>query len=220
MRRSTPLRSAVAAIVAAGGLALIQPASAGTLTGPLARPAPSRPRSGQAAPRRPAGGLRRGGRGLRRAGERPARRLLPGVALGRQRRPAQRHRGLRPDAPHRRRPPSPRPRTTPAPGEDARGDDARPLAGSREAAVPSCELPAWLRTAGPRGGADRRSPRTAPRGRRRPTSAAAPRCWPTTRSELAAPLGADPADWYGAVPRYSGADERPRPRRSRTTSTR
>ena len=157
----------------------------------------------------PPGRLRRRGSRVRRAGERPARRVLPGVPLGHQRRHAQHQRRLRPDAPDRRRP-----------HLRARGAGARPRRRGPARRRRAARCPA-------------RRPR--PTSRRRPP----PRCRPSTRAAAltgaarealrddpaanirggaallasyqkapgrARGSASDPAAWYGAVARYSGAD--------------
>jgi hypothetical protein len=96
--------------------------------------------------------------------------------------------------------------------EDARGDTARPLqvadlSDAAEAAVPkTSELPARLRTldraarlTGLPADDLRESPAANIRGGAALLAAA--------QRELGKPLGGDPGDWYGAVARFSGADD-------------
>ncbi|ATW47002.1 N-acetylmuramoyl-L-alanine amidase [Streptomyces peucetius] len=91
--------------------------------------------------------------------------------------------------------------------EDARGDDARPARSVVEAALPKAgELPARLRTL-------ERAADVSGIGAEQLRDTA----WANVRGgaallaeaqrELGMPAGQDPADWYGAVARYSGADD-------------
>ncbi|GAA1523554.1 N-acetylmuramoyl-L-alanine amidase [Streptomyces albidochromogenes] len=92
-------------------------------------------------------------------------------------------------------------------GEDPRGDDARPARTGGEAGLPEAsELPARLRTleraAGLTGLPEaelRRDPAANIRGGAALLAAA--------QKRLGRPLSPDPADWYGAVARFSGADD-------------
>ncbi|MGW7053977.1 N-acetylmuramoyl-L-alanine amidase [Streptomyces sp. NPDC054887] len=92
-------------------------------------------------------------------------------------------------------------------GEDPRGDDARPARTGGDAALPKAsELPPRLRTleraAALTGLPDadlRRSPAANVRGGAALLAAA--------QKRLGHPPSADPADWYGAVARFSGADD-------------
>jgi hypothetical protein len=91
--------------------------------------------------------------------------------------------------------------------EDARGDDARPARSVVEAALPDPgELPPRLRTleraAEVSGiGADELRDSAAANVRGGAALLA------QAQRELGAPASADPEDWYGAVARYSGADD-------------
>jgi hypothetical protein len=91
--------------------------------------------------------------------------------------------------------------------EDARGDDARPARTVTEATLPTAsELPTRLRTL------DRAAELSGLSAEQLRTSA-----WANLRGgaalladaqrELGRPLSEDPADWYGAVARFSGADD-------------
>nr|WP_229867948.1 peptidoglycan recognition family protein [Streptomyces chryseus] len=92
-------------------------------------------------------------------------------------------------------------------GEDPRGDDARPARTGGDAGLPEAsELPARLRTleraadlTGLPGAELRRSPAANIRGGAALLAAA--------QQRLGRPLSPDPADWYGAVARFSGADD-------------
>ncbi|WP_411978314.1 N-acetylmuramoyl-L-alanine amidase [Streptomyces scopuliridis] len=91
--------------------------------------------------------------------------------------------------------------------EDPRGDTSRAVKTVTEAALPkAAELPARLRTldraaelTGLRAKELRRSPAANVRGGAALLAAA--------QRELGQPLSGDPADWYGAVARFSGADD-------------
>jgi N-acetylmuramoyl-L-alanine amidase-like protein len=224
MRRSTPLRSAVAAIVAAGGLALIQPASAGTPTGPLSvsnqvsplvASAPAGPASagspartaltGQAAP------------GDRQAAFSEAAKaygvpenILLGVSYLESRWDANAglpstSGGFGPmhltDAAALLR----TPQHHTGPGEDPRGDDARAARHPVETAVPA-EIPASLRTL------ERAAELTGEsaerlRGNDAVNIRGGAALLADYQKQLGAPLGGDLAAWYGAVARYSGASD-------------
>ncbi|MFJ3194414.1 N-acetylmuramoyl-L-alanine amidase [Streptomyces griseoviridis] len=91
-------------------------------------------------------------------------------------------------------------------GEDARGDSARaPL--HPAAAVPAeSDLPARLKTlpkAAGLTGLSARELRTDPAA----NVAGGAALLAAAQRDLGAPLSADPADWYGAVARFSGADD-------------
>nr|WTA00219.1 N-acetylmuramoyl-L-alanine amidase [Streptomyces sp. NBC_00857] len=93
--------------------------------------------------------------------------------------------------------------------EDARGDTSRPAKTGAEAGVAlprASELPARLRTL------DRAATLTGlPAGELRESPAANVRggaaLLAAAQRELGRPLSADPADWYGAVALFSGADD-------------
>ncbi|MGR8012115.1 N-acetylmuramoyl-L-alanine amidase [Streptomyces hypolithicus] len=92
-------------------------------------------------------------------------------------------------------------------GEDPRGDDARPARSGGEAELPKVsELPARLKTL------KRAAALTGlPAAELRRSSAANVRggaaLLAAAQKQLGRPLSADPADWYGAVARFSGADD-------------
>ncbi|MYR40532.1 N-acetylmuramoyl-L-alanine amidase [Streptomyces sp. SID5910] len=91
--------------------------------------------------------------------------------------------------------------------EDPRGDDARDRLRPREADVPAdTELPARLTTL-PRAaeltGLSRDALRTDPAANVEGGAA----LLAAAQRELGEPLSEDPADWYGAVARFSGADD-------------
>ncbi|MFF2523336.1 N-acetylmuramoyl-L-alanine amidase [Streptomyces liangshanensis] len=94
--------------------------------------------------------------------------------------------------------------------EDARGDSARPVeeAGpGHAAAVPKAsELPASLRTLDR---AARLTGRSAKDLRESPAAniEGGAALLAAAQRELGEPLGGDPGDWYGAVARFSGADD-------------
>ncbi|MFJ1646538.1 N-acetylmuramoyl-L-alanine amidase [Streptomyces sp. NPDC088258] len=93
------------------------------------------------------------------------------------------------------------------PSEDARGDASRPVrTGAGAALPPAAALPARLRTleraaelTGLPAGELRRSPAANIRGGAALLASA--------QRELGGPPSGDPADWYGAVARFSGADD-------------
>ncbi|WP_214323429.1 N-acetylmuramoyl-L-alanine amidase [Nonomuraea sediminis] len=88
--------------------------------------------------------------------------------------------------------------------EDARGDDSRPLAPAAQAA-PVTEIPAALKTmdkAAELTGASHEQLRTDAAANIRGGAA----LLASYQKDLGAPLSDDPAEWYGAVARYSGAD--------------
>ncbi|MFG3155837.1 N-acetylmuramoyl-L-alanine amidase [Streptomyces sp. NPDC048219] len=92
-------------------------------------------------------------------------------------------------------------------GEDPRGDDARAPLRPREASVPAdTELPARLTTL-PRAaeltGLSPDALRTDPAANVSGGAA----LLAAAQRELGEPLSDDPADWYGAVARFSGADD-------------
>ncbi|MFE3827959.1 N-acetylmuramoyl-L-alanine amidase [Streptomyces sp. NPDC059092] len=91
--------------------------------------------------------------------------------------------------------------------EDSRGDTSRPLTTPARVAVPAtAELPARLRTldrAARLTGLSAEELRTSPAANVRGGAA----LLAAAQRELGEPLGADPADWYGAVARFSGADD-------------
>ncbi|GIH92528.1 N-acetylmuramoyl-L-alanine amidase [Planobispora siamensis] len=90
--------------------------------------------------------------------------------------------------------------------EDPRGDESRPLRARRAATEPPAEIPASLRTlerAAELTGESRLALRTDPAANIRGGAA----LLADYQRRLGAPLGGDPADWYGAVARYSGAAE-------------
>ena len=129
-----------------------------------------------------------------------------------QRRHAEHQRRLRPDAPDRRAHGRSARRAAhhDAGAEDPRGDDSRPARcphpGRPTAARAGAA--AALQTVDAAAAADRRDRRGAAHRRRRPTSAGGAALLAAYQRELGAPVGAgtDPAAWYGAVARYSGAD--------------
>jgi hypothetical protein len=91
--------------------------------------------------------------------------------------------------------------------EDARGDDARPARSVAEAALPEPgELPPRLRTL-------ERAAEVSGIGPEQLRDSAAANVrggaalLAEAQRELGGPAGQDPADWYGAVARYSGADD-------------
>ncbi|MFB8774302.1 N-acetylmuramoyl-L-alanine amidase [Streptomyces broussonetiae] len=92
--------------------------------------------------------------------------------------------------------------------EDPRGDSARPaLLPEAEPSLDGVELPARLRTL-PRAaeltGLSPEALRTDPVA----NVAGGAALLAAAQRELGEPLSADPADWYGAVARFSGADDR------------
>ncbi|AIR96616.1 N-acetylmuramoyl-L-alanine amidase [Streptomyces glaucescens] len=91
--------------------------------------------------------------------------------------------------------------------EDPRGDDSRPLP-PRTAGVPrDADLPARLTTLTKAAALTGLAPE---RLRSDPAAniAGGAALLAAAQRELGAPLSADPADWYGAVARFSGADDR------------
>ncbi|MFD5746235.1 N-acetylmuramoyl-L-alanine amidase [Streptomyces sp. NPDC127033] len=91
--------------------------------------------------------------------------------------------------------------------EDARGDTARPLTAPARVTVPdTAELPASLRTldrAARLTGLPAEELRTSPAANVRGGAA----LLAAAQRELDEPLSADPAHWFGAVARFSGADD-------------
>ncbi|MDQ0945535.1 N-acetylmuramoyl-L-alanine amidase [Streptomyces sp. V1I1] len=91
--------------------------------------------------------------------------------------------------------------------EDARGDDSRPARNTAEAEVPEpSELPERLRTldrAAELSGYTAEQLRDNPAANVRGGAA----LLAGAQQELGRPLSEDPADWYGAVARFSGADD-------------
>ncbi|WP_406312343.1 N-acetylmuramoyl-L-alanine amidase [Streptosporangium sp. NBC_01639] len=189
MQRSTPLRMAVAAVMAVGGLALIQPASA------QAAPDDRQAAFTQAAetydvPESVLLGVSylesrwdaNAGLPSNSAGFGPMH-LTDAAALNTA--PAADHHGQG--------------------EEDPRGDDSRPLTLREHLAAPAA-IPASLRTlekAAELTGASREELRADPAANIRGGAA----LLADYQKQLGAPLSADPAEWYGAVARYSGADE-------------
>ncbi|WP_414720641.1 N-acetylmuramoyl-L-alanine amidase [Streptomyces sp.] len=92
-------------------------------------------------------------------------------------------------------------------GEDGRGDDTRPLITTATAEAPDlAALPANLTTL------DRAAtltglPAEALREDAATNVAGGAALLADTQAQLAEPLSSDPADWYAAVARYSGADD-------------
>ncbi|WP_406263994.1 N-acetylmuramoyl-L-alanine amidase [Streptomyces sp. NBC_00191] len=92
-------------------------------------------------------------------------------------------------------------------GEDARGDDARPAPLTAGAELPELsELPARLRTLDR---AAELSGYSAERLRDNPAAnvSGGAALLADAQKKLGRPLSEDPADWYGAVARFSGADD-------------
>ncbi|MEV7422717.1 peptidoglycan recognition family protein [Streptomyces sp. NPDC091212] len=93
------------------------------------------------------------------------------------------------------------------PSEDARGDSSRPARTVTGAALPTASaLPARLRTldrAAELTGLSAKELRQSPAANVRGGAA----LLASAQRELGEPLSADPADWYGAVARFSGADD-------------
>jgi N-acetylmuramoyl-L-alanine amidase-like protein len=91
--------------------------------------------------------------------------------------------------------------------EDARGDDSRPARNTTEAELPEpSELPRRLRTldrAAELSGYTAEQLRDNPAANVRGGAA----LLAGAQQELGRPLSEDPADWYGAVARFSGADD-------------
>nr|WP_229844749.1 N-acetylmuramoyl-L-alanine amidase [Streptomyces cinnamoneus] len=92
------------------------------------------------------------------------------------------------------------------PGEDARGDAARPRAATRRALPPPTTLPARLRTL------ERAAELTSlsPKELRESTAAnlrGGAALLAAEQKRLGLPLSKDPADWYGAVAGYAGASD-------------
>ncbi|MET8681017.1 peptidoglycan recognition family protein [Streptomyces sp. NPDC004647] len=90
--------------------------------------------------------------------------------------------------------------------EDPRGDDSRPLKALREDVPEPSEVPARLRTldrASDLSGIDARALRENPAANVRGGAA----LLAAAQKKLGLPLSSDPAQWYGAVARYSGADD-------------
>ncbi|MEU6162799.1 N-acetylmuramoyl-L-alanine amidase [Streptomyces tanashiensis] len=91
--------------------------------------------------------------------------------------------------------------------EDARGDSSRPVRTGGEAPVPApAELPERLRTlerASALSGIPAEELRTVPAANIEGGAA----LLAAAQREAGLPASADPADWYGAVARYSGADD-------------
>ncbi|MFF3455146.1 N-acetylmuramoyl-L-alanine amidase [Streptomyces sp. NPDC002730] len=91
--------------------------------------------------------------------------------------------------------------------EDARGDDARPARTVTEAALPKAsELPARLRTldrAVELSGISAEQLRDSPAANVRGGAA----LLADAQKKLGLPLSGNPADWFGAVARFSGADD-------------
>ncbi|WP_031480142.1 N-acetylmuramoyl-L-alanine amidase [Streptomyces bicolor] len=91
--------------------------------------------------------------------------------------------------------------------EDARGDSARPPLLPTAKLPPASEIPARLSTL-PRAaeltGLSPRALRTDPAA----NVAGGAALLAAAQKELGEPLSSDPADWYGAVARFSGADDR------------
>ncbi|MFF9850843.1 N-acetylmuramoyl-L-alanine amidase [Streptomyces litmocidini] len=92
-------------------------------------------------------------------------------------------------------------------GEDARGDDSRPARTGGDVPVPApAELPERLRTlerASALSGIPAEELRTVPAANIEGGAA----LLAAAQREAGLPASADPADWYGAVARYSGADD-------------
>ncbi|WP_256341517.1 N-acetylmuramoyl-L-alanine amidase [Streptomyces sp. TLI_105] len=92
-------------------------------------------------------------------------------------------------------------------GEDARGDSSRPARTGGDVPVPAPEaLPEWLRTlerASALSGIPAEELRTVPAANIEGGAA----LLAAAQREAGLPASADPADWYGAVARYSGADD-------------
>ncbi|MGW4468049.1 N-acetylmuramoyl-L-alanine amidase [Nonomuraea sp. NPDC004354] len=91
--------------------------------------------------------------------------------------------------------------------EDARGDDSRPLALPAEPPAAPADIPASLKTmekAAELTGESHETLRTDPAANIRGGAA----LLADYQKQLGAPLSDDPAQWYGAVARYSGATER------------
>ncbi|MFC4501001.1 MULTISPECIES: N-acetylmuramoyl-L-alanine amidase [Streptomyces] len=90
---------------------------------------------------------------------------------------------------------------------DARGDDARPARRQVSRPPSDAELPARLTTL-PRAaeltGLDAEALRTVPAA----NVAGGAALLAAAQRQLGEPLSSDPADWYGAVARFSGADDR------------
>ncbi|MFF0477053.1 N-acetylmuramoyl-L-alanine amidase [Streptomyces sp. NPDC004284] len=91
--------------------------------------------------------------------------------------------------------------------EDARGDDSRPVRAPSDASVPEpARLPEGLRTlerASELSGIPAEELRTVPAANIEGGAA----LLAAAQREAGLPASADPADWYGAVARYSGADD-------------
>ncbi|QOV33652.1 N-acetylmuramoyl-L-alanine amidase [Streptomyces ferrugineus] len=90
--------------------------------------------------------------------------------------------------------------------EDPRGDSARPALTPKAKPPKSSEVPARLRTlpkAAELTGLSRRQLRTDPAA----NVAGGAALLAAAQRELGRPLSSDPADWYGAVARFSGADD-------------
>lgn len=92
------------------------------------------------------------------------------------------------------------------PGEDARGDAARPRAATRRSLPPPATLPARLRTL------ERAAELTSlsPKELRESTAAnlrGGAALLAAEQKRLGLPLSKDPADWYGAVAGYAGASD-------------
>ncbi|MDJ0344177.1 N-acetylmuramoyl-L-alanine amidase [Streptomyces sp. H10-C2] len=92
-------------------------------------------------------------------------------------------------------------------GDDARGDDPRPLTGGAQVPAPDLsQLPATLTTldrAAGLTGLPAQDLRTDPAA----NVAGGAALIADAQKSLGRPLTADPADWYGAVARFSGADD-------------
>ena len=212
MRRSTPLRSAVAAIVAArrprpDTARLRRHLRAALFLRP--KPALSRPPLRSAPPRVMASGDRQAAFAAAAEPTTCRESVLLAVSYLESRwdahaGAAQHHRRLRPDAPHRRPTALAEAPHHSEGTEDPRGDDARagPAPRHRGGRRRPNSRPAAARCEG--GRADRPDAPSSSAPTRPPTSPAARHCWPTTSRTWREPLSADPADWYGAVARYSG----------------
>ncbi|MGC9541539.1 N-acetylmuramoyl-L-alanine amidase [Streptomyces sp. UG1] len=90
--------------------------------------------------------------------------------------------------------------------EDPRGDSARPALAPKAKPPKPSEIPARLRTlpkAAELTGLSRRQLRTDPAA----NVAGGAALLAAAQKELGRPLSSDPADWYGAVARFSGADD-------------
>ncbi|MFI6800315.1 N-acetylmuramoyl-L-alanine amidase [Streptosporangium canum] len=190
MQRLTPLRMTAAAVIAVGGLALIQPASAAQAAPDDRQAAFAEAAKAYDVPESVLLGVSylesrwdaNAGRPSNSAGFGPMH-LTDAAALTDL--PATDHHGQG--------------------EEDPRGDDGRPLAATAKPAAPA-EIPASLRTlekAAELTGASRDDLRADPAVNIRGGAA----LLADYQKQLGAPLSADPAEWYGAVARYSGAAE-------------